>query len=440
MRRRGTGIRGGAWPLCAGLAVVMLAGCGGMAMRSEEEVVTFSAWGALQDQIVYKKIIEDFETEHPDTEVSLMFIPYSNYFTKLQLLLIGRVAPDVALASSQMAYHLKENDHLVSLQPFIERERESHPGFFTDENLAIEGLRPLFTFDGDVYYIPTGPQTLHLYVNVSHFEDAGVALPDGAWTWDDFLDAARRLTVHEEDGPTRWGFLCPNWVDVWRCFLLQNEADLFDSFAEPTRCTLDEPAAIETFAFLQDLIHRYRVSPSPLQATQAVNTDFMTGRLAMTIHGTWMIEQYRTITRFEWDMAPLPRRKRYATLTSCGGYGMTTQNDDPERAWAFLKGFLSKETQRIMGGQCALWQPLRSDVAAEDPMSKLPGLPEHHHLRYTELERSSPMLPLHHPEAQRIMDMIIQGVEPIFQGEEQPEDLLPELAAEVTEAIREEGP
>ncbi len=417
-----------------------MGGCGTEWPGESRTTLKFASWGATQDQVVYHELIRRFESANADTHVSLMFIPFGNYFTKIQLLIIGRVAPDIVTLSGSMAYQLNRNGHLVDLTPFIEAERVHDPGFFSEERYSIDALRPICTFDNGIYYVPVGPMVFHLYYNKDLFDKAGVPYPREGWTWDDFVRAARALTLEENGRIVQWGFNCYNWPDLWRLFIMQNGGDIFDDYTHPTRCLLDSPEAIEAMQFVQDLIYKYRVSPTPLQATQNVSTDFMTGRLAMSIHGTWMVEQYRNIKQFRWDMGPLPMKKRYANLVSVGGYGMTSQCRDREKAWRFLKNFLTEDTQRLMSTDVALWQPTLKSLIDEGYMDNIPGVPEHHSMRFTEIARATPMVALQHPQAPRILDTLASEVDPIFLGKESPAECLKRVASKINELLGKETP
>ena len=48
--------------------------------------------------------------------------------------------------------------------------------------------------DGKLYGLPNGTQTMVMYYNKKMFDDAGIAYPKDGWTWDEFSDAAKKLT------------------------------------------------------------------------------------------------------------------------------------------------------------------------------------------------------------------------------------------------------
>ena len=416
------------------MACVLFA-CGGQTANNRTEL-KIASWGTNKDVSIYNKLIETFRAQHDNTNLTLVFIPWGNYFTKLQLLIIGNVAPDIVTISVDMAHQLKSNGHLINLQPFIEKERQSNPGFLRESDYIIDAFKPMCEFEGETYYLPVGPMMFHLYYNQDLFDAAGVEYPQGQWNWEDLRTAAQKLTVRNSEGRVeQWGFMVENWWQWWTPFLWQNGAELFDDMQNPARCLLDSPQAIETFQFFQDLTYRDKVVPTPMQMSQ-MSGNFMTGKLAMRIHGSWMVEQYRNIKTFRWDMAPLTRQKQYANLMTIGGYALSSQCKDPAMAWEFIKMFTQPEAQTLMCDDCTLWIPTKRSVIAQDPMKKVTGLPEHHDLRYTEIDRSRPGS-IRHPQAKRLLQAIHMGVEPIFIGKQSPQECLPKVVEEVNAILAE---
>ncbi len=427
---------------CGALALLMLLtealGVDPTEIGDARTRIKFAAWGSAEDFEIYREIFDRFERANPDLAVTPMYIPFGNYFTKLQLLFVGRVAPDVMLVSSPMAYQLRANGHIASLQPYVEAEREIYPAFLTNEDYYIDMLKPACAFDGAFYYLPIGPMSLHVYYNKTLFDEAGVPYPEEGWSWDDFREAARRLTLRRDGRTERFGVLVQNWPLWWRTFLLQNGTDIFDDDLNPQRCLIDAPEAVEAFEFLQTMIYEDHSSPTPSQAAQ-LGGDFLTGKLAMQIHGTWMVEQYRKVEDFAWDMAPLPVRKRASSVVTVAGVAMAADSPHPDAAWRFMRYFFSDEVQRYMSSACAIWQPTKRSLADDPYVHEVPGVPEHHHLRFDVLEEAVPGEVLRHPDAQEIMDTLAMAVEPIFLGKQSPAETLPEAAAKVNALLSRDG-
>jgi multiple sugar transport system substrate-binding protein len=69
-----------------------------------------------------------------------------------------------------------------------------------------------------------------LYYNKAIFDEAKVAYPTDSWTWDDLLDAAKKLTIVESNGRVkRYGLGMEG--GKWSLWLNQNKAGMLDDCA-----------------------------------------------------------------------------------------------------------------------------------------------------------------------------------------------------------------
>ena len=64
------------------------------------------------------------------------------------------------------------------------------------------------TVDGKVWAWPLWVTAITIFANTDIFKEKGVALPtlDKPWTWDQFVDAAKKLTYKKADGTQVYGF------------------------------------------------------------------------------------------------------------------------------------------------------------------------------------------------------------------------------------------
>jgi multiple sugar transport system substrate-binding protein len=164
------------------------------------------------------------------------------------------------------------------------------------QNLAVR--------DGRVYGVPSNAAANALLLNRELFEKAGIALPKGPWTWEQFLPIAQKLTVRDARGRAQqFGFICDWWL--WPHFVLQWGGRVFSE--DGTRCVIDSPEAIEGIQFLHDLIYKYRVMPSPVEeaamATQGgwgsgTITQFGANKGAMALAGRWWLCTLRKKDQF----------------------------------------------------------------------------------------------------------------------------------------------
>jgi len=165
-------------------------------------------------------------------------------------------------------------------------------------NLSIEeawpSLHPILVHEDRVYGALNNAAAPAIWYNKRMFDEAGVPYPSDDWTWEECIDICRRLTVRNARGQiTRYGII--GFWD-WKLGLFQHGASIFNP--EGTRCVLDKPEAIAAMQFMQDLIYKYEVMPTPQAETalasmggwgSGVITLFAGERGAMAIGGRWWL-------------------------------------------------------------------------------------------------------------------------------------------------------
>ena len=171
--------------------------------------------------------------------------------------------------------------------------------------------------------IPQNLSSLVVYYNRDLFRGAGVPEPRDGWTWDDFLRAARALT-RDIDGDGRIDqYGVGTEVSIFRVapFIWQNGGDLVDNPQAPTRLALDTPAAREAIQWFVDLQVKHRAAPDAVaEKAESSESRFLNGRLAMFLNSRRGVPTYRTVTGFDWDVAPLPMAKRRAGILHADAY------------------------------------------------------------------------------------------------------------------------
>jgi len=113
--------------------------------------------------------------------------------------------------------------------------------------------------DGRQYGFVTNPGPWVIFYNKSIFDKCGVPYPKGDWTWEEFVEVAKKVTMKGTDGRRNetYGVMGYDLMEaIW-----QNGGSLFSK--DGTRCTLDTPEAIEAAQWLMDLQFVHKCAPSP---------------------------------------------------------------------------------------------------------------------------------------------------------------------------------
>jgi len=313
---------------------------GNLLVFAQQKVeITWMFWGSPEiTKRILTPIRDDFEKEYPGIKVKMTFVAGGQYFDKLLTMIAGGTPPDVFGFHETVALDYPPRGMVLNLQPLIERDNFDLGKYY---KLALDPFR----YKGDLYGLPWDGTITEVttFYNVDLFDKAGVSYPDETWTWDTFLDAAKKLTKKVKGRTTQWGFCTDKGLPWWINFVWQNEGSIFNK--EGTRCTLDEPAAYEALQWYADLANKYQVSPTPNYSADmgGMMQMFLTGKVAMINGAIWMVPIFRDIKDFQWDVAVPPKGKVRAVLVCGSAFAISPESKYIDESWEFLK-FATGET------------------------------------------------------------------------------------------------
>jgi multiple sugar transport system substrate-binding protein len=181
-----------------------------------------------------------------------------------------------------------------------------------------------------------------MYYNKDLFDAANLKYPDDDWTFDDFFNYAKKLTVDEDmDGLIdQYGCLISPKIYPLCPWLWSNDGRFIND--DKTRCMINTPNNIATLTFLRDLSLKYHYSVRP---SEMVNQDyFQMGKLAMVSGWPGNIQRYRPIREFSWDIVALPSGSNgCVTQISSTMLSITSKTSHAPEAWRLVKYLISEE-------------------------------------------------------------------------------------------------
>lgn len=305
------------------------------ATGGEPVTIRVSMWESQEALEPYNQAKEAFEKANPNIKVQLESVP-QDYGTKLLTQMAAGTAPDVfQLGEGDVATYVQKGV-VEDLGPYIERDKFDTGVFFPAINDVgkIDGKQYMFTKD----YSP-----LVLYYNKDLFAKAGVEAPTEAWTWDQLLAAAEKLTVKDGDKVTQWGLQAPNswgdytWLRGIEPFVYQNGGKLINDDNKTVTGAMNSPETIEAVQFYVDLFKK-GVTPDKQALAGATDADqFKQGKAAMLITGRWPLKDYQKVEGLNFGVLPFPKGKQAANAICWAGFGMFNQSQNKDAAWEWLK-------------------------------------------------------------------------------------------------------
>ncbi|MEG0768254.1 MAG: extracellular solute-binding protein, partial [Clostridia bacterium] len=168
---------------------------------------------------------------------------------------------------------------------------------------------------------------------------ANIAVPT---TWDALRDAARALTLRDGDRITQSGFVFPlkggNMVE-YDVFLFGNGGRFMDAQSNPT---LDTPAALEAFTFLQSFLPEVNI---PYDANEV--NPFIKGNAAMTLINNVALRPMLENPEYagKIGIALPPNHTEQATFCGCNMLFIGRDCKTPDAAFDFITYALSPEIE-----------------------------------------------------------------------------------------------
>lgn len=308
--------------------------------------ISFMVFGDAAEKAAYERLVAEFRQRHPNIDVTLIHIPgQSDYRKRLGVDFAAGTPADIVLLNYRRYAAFAAKGALEPLGPYLDQSTLLSPGDF-----YTEAMTP-FIWQGVLMCIPQNLSSLVVYYNRDLFRAAGLPDPSPDWTWDEFLQTAQRLTRDPDGDGTIDQYGLGMEVSLFRVapFIWQNGGDLVDNPQAPARLALDTPAAREAIQWFVDLQIKHRVTPDAVaEAAESSESRFLNGRLGMLLNSRRGVPTYRTITGFDWDVAPLPQGKQRAGMLHADAYCMAQASQQKAAAWTFIEFANSVEGQRII--------------------------------------------------------------------------------------------
>ncbi|GAA0386298.1 sugar ABC transporter substrate-binding protein [Paenibacillus motobuensis] len=279
---------------------------------AEKVKLKVTTWAGADELKEFEDLVNKLNADSDEYSIEVQSIP-SDYYQKLQTMIAGNQAPDFMWLSQEYVPQYESMGVLASLDEPLAKADFNQDDYFP-------GALDVGKYDNQLVALPWISQPYVLYYNQDMFDKAGVNAPDGTWTWDDFIEAGKKLTT---DG--QWGALINNMP--LPMFLWSYGGDVFD---KDGNITLDSPESMKGLEMYQK-IAQSGVVPARSQADSMGGADmFKTGKVAMFIGGAG--DDFEKTSNFKVGMSLPPKGSEEVTFSWIGVTAMSKKTKNPEVA------------------------------------------------------------------------------------------------------------
>ena len=407
--------------------------------RDGDDALTFFFQANPEEADARLRIVDAFSRAHRDIAVRTV-LSGPDPMQQMSTFCAGGKCPDVLMAWELTYAGLADRGVLLDLTTMLARDRAFAAELYAD---SVPALYETFTFGGGQYALPEQWSGNFLFYNTKLFAEANLTPPparwDKAWSFAEFLDAARALTKRDGDGKvTQWGFV-DTWVPYYSAglFGMNNGTPWCTPRTNPTHLNLDDDAFIEGIQFYADLAVRHQVAPKPADQQSMSTMDlFSSGRAGMALGGHWRYQTFSRADGLDFDITVLPSgphgngaRSNIGTT----GLAIAATSSRKEQAWEFVK-FAAGPIGQGLIGESGLFVPVLTPAVGSAGFAKA-----HSNIRNLDVLIGGPANSGYLPVTaawERIDALMDRGFGPVLRGVRPATSLQTGLSHDVDEVLR----
>ncbi|MEB3216939.1 MAG: ABC transporter substrate-binding protein [Nostocales cyanobacterium 94392] len=316
--------------------------------------IKLSGWGASSvEQKLLKKLLHDFELEHPDIKVKYEVIN-DQYMDVIKTRLIGEAAPDVFYLDALEAPFLMSQNVLEPLNKYINSE--------FDLSDFQENLLNSFKYENQIYGLPKDYSTLALFYNKQTFDKKDLKNPPT--TWQELRTYSQKLTedINKDGRIDRYGFgEIPELArQAYKIKAFDGEIINQNGYA-----TFANPKALKGLELAVEQYQKERTSAQKTDVgTNSGSEMFAQGKVAMVIEGNWTIPYLKeTFPNLEFATAEVPTiNDKKGTMVFTVAYVINQKAKHKAQAWELISYLTGKQGMKKWT-QTGFALPTRKSVA-----------------------------------------------------------------------------
>lgn len=343
------------------MSVVMVAGITAACAQPDEDdgvaVITYMFWGDEAEVENVTALTEEFNALHPHIRVEPWPVDRDEIAGVLTTLAAAGELPDTGFMTEPLTI------------PWAQA------GFIEAPEFTGETPRDLISFrwEGEAVAYSSCTVQLTMFYDIDRFDAAGVARPPKtgatAWTWDEFVDAAKSLTFDtsgrnahdpdfDRDNVEMYAFYLEPAVWQLEAWTLSNGGGFFN----PNNwrdVIINSPESAEAIQRIADLHLVHGVTPRyATWPADSIDTWFLEENVAMAVNGTWSIGVWmsdaRDVHGLNYSVGVLPSMGRAVTMATAGLAVQYEGSAHPEAAAEWLAWFVQNQGFLI---EIGIWMP-----------------------------------------------------------------------------------
>lgn len=324
------------------LTLCLSTGCSSSKEDSGTIKLRYSIWDNSHKEAI-ETLIEDYEKENPNIDVSLEVYSWADYWTKLETSAAGGSAPDLFWITSGYFRQYAEADKLVDLEKYIKDSS-------MDMDNYIDTLVNMYNYKDTQYAIPTFWDVGTVLINEELVKEYGLEMPSKDWTWDEMISWAEeaKTKLPEDVSPITSPLAGDLQVGFHNSVASSGGQIISDDGKKAMIDTPEVKAGIKKFFDLaqsdlhtdQNLVTEIGAGPL-FRSNKALASETITAYL-----GIYSDEEQSDVAG-KFEVYPFPKMSdNNKNILSGLGNAISSNSKHPEEAWDFINYMSSEDAMR----------------------------------------------------------------------------------------------
>ncbi len=385
------------------------------AFSASAEDVTISVWSLDRDIQPAPNLIKDFNKLNTGIKVEYRQIQFDDVVSEAMRAYSTGQAPDIIAVDNPEHALFSSRGAFLDLTDMIAKS-----SVVNTENY-FPGPLASVTWEGKYYGIPKATNTIALYYNKDMFKAKGLDPEKPPQTWNELLEAARKLT---DPAANVYGLAFSAKANEEGTFQFLPWAQMAGGGYDK----INSEGAVKALEIWKRILDEKLASPDTLTRGQWDSTGtFNSGNAAMAISGPWELDRMVQEAKFDWGVTLLPVPEVGAERSSAMGdfnWAIFASSEHPEEAFKVLEYFVSQDDRMFKDfGQL----PARSDIAI--PPTGEPKKDAALKVFVEQLKYAKPRGP--HPEWPKISKAIQDAIQAALTGQMSSKEALDQAAEKI---------
>ncbi len=289
--------------------------------------------------------VANLKKNFPGVSIKWINVPYGEYENKVRVALSSGTGADIIWVDTPNLASYAAGGALASLDGYWD------PADFSD---LLDSSQAAMRFNGKIYAAPLNEANLCIFYNKDMTDKADIHPPKSvneAWTWEQFYEAAKKLTVKDANGKVQVYGCNPAMTAVTDVnegstfgligWIWQGGGNVLSEDGTKAAGVFDSAENIKTLQFFQKFFTE-KIAP-----LQGIANGFETGKVAMFFVGPWEFGYLKDkFPNFKVGTTPLPKGSQLGSPTGSWDVAMTSQCKNPDAGWEFIKQLTGKEDSK----------------------------------------------------------------------------------------------